>query len=352
MPHNAINEESLFFIRIEKLSKGPAVTCTPDQDAVEVTRIMQEHDSTGLIVVEDGLPVGTFTIRDLRKLISDTGGAIIGRKIRDIMGRGLITVRLHDYVYDAIFKMAMHNIHRLGVVNEEGKLVGVLTDTDLLRIQTRTPLYLLQKIEAAESIDQLKKISRQIMDVVTFASQAGADIISLVQLISQFNDAVTHRLISLLESIEGIALPEGAAYLALGSEGRSEQTLRTDQDSAIVYRDDLTEERLREVERFAIRIADALDEIGVPRCPGNSMASNPEWRHSLSEWKQILDQWMTIPSSENMVKFGMFQDLRALHGDKTLEKELHDQILAEAAHNSIFLFNIARNVCRFPPPLG
>jgi CBS domain-containing protein len=352
MPQSAISEESYFFIRIETLCNGPAITCPPDMDVVEVARLMQVHDITGLVIVENDKPVGTFSIRDLRRLIAETGGAVAGRKVGEIMGTGLITVRRRDYVFDAIFKMAQYNIHRLGVVDDEGKLVGMVTDTDLLRVQTRTPLYLHQEIDAAGSIDRLRTLGIRMLDMVRFATSAGADTKSLVQLISQFNDAITLRLIALMDTLEGIRLPEGAAYLALGSEGRGEQTLRTDQDSAVVYADDLPPEKLAEIERFSARIVDALEEIGVPRCPGNTMASNPQWRHSLSDWKRQLDQWITIPTPEHMVNFGMFQDLRVLYGEESLGNQLHDHILTAVRHNAFFLPNMARHVVRFPPPLG
>lgn len=352
MPHGAISEESFFFIRIETLCKGPAITCPADMDAVEVVKLMQEHDISGVVVIENDIQVGTFSIRDLRRLIAETGGTVAGRKVREIMGLGLITIRRRDYVFDAIFKMAQHNIHRLGVVDDEGKLVGMITDTDLLRIQTRTPLYLHQEIEAAQSIDRLRTLGVRMLEMVRFATRAGADTKSLVQLISQFNDAITVRLIALLDRLEGIRLPIGAAYLALGSEGRGEQTLRTDQDSAIVYVDDLPTEKLGEIERFSTRLVDALEEIGVPRCPGNTMAGNPQWRRSLSEWKRLIDQWITVPTPEHMVDFGMFQDLRALHGDKSLEDQLRDHILAVVQRHPFFLSNMAHHIVRFPPPLG
>jgi CBS domain-containing protein len=352
MPQGAISEESFFFIRIETLCKGPAITCPPDMDVVEVARLMQMHDITGLVIVANDKPVGTFSIRDLRRLIAETGGAVADRKVCEIMGPGLITIRRRDYVFDAIFKMAQHNIHRLGVVDDEGNLVGMITDTDLLRVQTRTPLYLHEEIDAAQSIDRLRTLGVRMLEMVKFATRAGADTKSLVQLISQFNDAITLRLIALLDSLEGIRLPEGAAYLALGSEGRGEQTLRTDQDSAVVYVDTMPPEKLQEIERFSVRLVDALEEIGVPRCPGNTMASNPLWRRSITDWKRLLDQWITMPTPEHMVNFGMFQDQRVLYGDETLGQQLHDHILTAVRHNAFFLPNMARHVVRFPPPLG
>ena len=351
MPYSSINDDQFYFVRIEAICKGPAITCSPETSVLELSRMMQHHNITGVVVVENDIPVGIFSIRDLRRLVVESDGDINGCLARDGMN-GLITVRQQDYVFDAILKMARYKIHRLGVVDAEGKLVGVITDTDLLTLQTRTPLYLNNEIESAQSVDQLRRISARMIEMVTLATRAGADIRGVVQLISHFNDAMTMRLIYLLDREEGVSLPDGATYLVLGSEGRGEQTLRTDQDSAIVYADDLPKKKFPQMEQFANRLIDGLVSLGVPRCPGDTMASNPQWRHSVSEWKQLIDQWIAVPKPESMVNFGMFQDLRALHGDQSLERRLNEHILAEATRNSMFLAYMARNIVRFMPPLG
>jgi CBS domain-containing protein len=209
-----------------------------------------------------------------------------------------------------------------------------------------------REIEAAPSIDALRALGAGMLDLVRIASRPGADIKIMVPKISRLNDTITLRLIALLESTEGIRLPDGATLLALGSEGRGDQVLRSDQDSAIVFVDDLPVGKLPDIERFANRLVDALQEIGVPRCPGNIMASNPRWRHSLFEWKRLLDQWIDAPTPEHTLNFGMFQGLRALHGDKTMEKRLHDHILTTVGRPSIFFPHMALHALRFPPPLS
>jgi len=352
MPNGNICEESFFFIHIGSLCRNAVTTCDPEMSIADAARIMCEQDISGLVVVNGDLPIGIVSIRDFRDLLAETGGDVRDIVVRRIMKTGLITIRRNNYVFEAIFKMARNNIHRLIVVDDGGKLVGMVTDTDLLSLQTRSPLYLNQEIEGAETISHLGAINARIVDMVNCAIRAGTDTRSLVQLISHFNDAFTQRIITLLERDEGIALPAGAAFLALGSEGRGEQTLRTDQDSALVYADDLSASDLDASKRFAERLVDALEEVGVPRCPGNTMASNPKWRHSLSEWKDLLEQWIAVPKGEHMVNFGMFQDFRTLHGDSTLEDALHAHVLACAKRNALFLPYVARNIVRFPPPLG
>jgi CBS domain-containing protein len=351
MPSN-ICEESFFFLHIDSICRSPAITCGPDASVVSAAKKMSDQDITGIVVTVNQKPVGILTVRDLRDLIANAPSSLSEVKVRDIMHVGLITVRHHAYVFEAIFKMAKHNIHRLAVVDAEKNLVGVVTDTDLLSLQTRSPLYLTQEMEAAESIEELREINARILDMVGCAMGAGAATQSLVQLISHFNDTLTQRIIELLDLKENIRLPKKASYLALGSEGRGEQTLRTDQDSAMVYADDISPEELEECVKFAERLVDALDFVGVARCPGNTMASNPEWRHSLTEWKRLLERWISIPKGEYMVSFGMFQDFRTIHGDTAHEDVLHEHLLSVIERNNLFFPYVAKNIVRFPAPIG
>jgi CBS domain-containing protein len=128
--------------------------------------------------------------------------------------------------------------------------------------------------------------------------------------------------------------------------------LRTDQDSAIVYSDTLSAEHLEEVSRFSTRLCAALDQIGIPRCPGETMASNPQWRRSLGEWKRLIDQWVSVLKPDHMVNFGMFQDFRVLHGDREFARQLAGHIRAHVERNSLFLAYVARHITGFKPPMG
>ncbi|MBE0576773.1 MAG: CBS domain-containing protein [Desulfuromonadales bacterium] len=352
MPDSNFSEESFFFLHIGSVCRSPALTCTPHISVIEAARLMREHNIAGLVIVEGEKPIGILSVRDLRDLIATAGENLAGYKVCDIMHAGVTTVRSQAYVFEAIFKMAKNNIHHLPVVNDEQKLVGIINAIDLLSQQTRSPLYLTQEMEAAESIEELKAINSRILEMVRSAMSAGAETRSLVQLIAHFNDGFTQRIITIMENQEGITLPSRAAYLALGSEGRGEQTLRTDQDSALIYADDISTAERDACQRFASRLVDALEYVGIPRCPGNTMASNPQWQHSLSEWQQLLEQWISVPTGERMVNFGMFQDFRTIHGDVSLENNLHEFIYAATRRNMLFFPYAAKNIVRFPAPLG
>ena len=214
-----------------------------------------------------------------------------------------------------------------------------------------TPLKLYHEIEAAPSIEALRELGSRMLDTVGCVITVPVDEKSIVRMIARVNSAITRRIIALMETVEGISLPAGAAFLALGSEGRGEQTLRTDQDSAIVYPDSFSAEQIEQVNRFANRLVDALEATGVPRCPGNVMASNPRWCHSIGEWKQLLEEWITAPTHENILDFCLFQDLSALHGNESLCTELRDHIRTMVRLPPFFFPNMACHATRFPSPL-
>lgn len=352
MPGRQFNEESFFFLQVHTVCRSPALTCPPEMSLIDAARTMRDQNMAGLIVVDDTGPIGILSVRDLRDIIASDGANLANYRVHQVMHQGIVTVRHSAYVFEAIFKMAKNNIHRLGVVNDDKELIGIINATDLLSQQTRSPLYMTQEIETAESFTDLQNINSRILDMVRSAIDAGADTRSLVYLIAHFNDGFTRRIIDLMAAQENIVLPSNAAYLALGSEGRGEQTLRTDQDSAMVHADDLTPAELEACQRFAERLVDVLEFVGIPRCPGNTMASNPQWRHSMSEWKMLLEKWISVPDGENMVNFGMFQDFRTIHGNKKLEEGLHRFIFSTAQRYKLFYPHVAKNIVRFPAPLG
>ncbi|SJZ88423.1 CBS domain-containing protein [Trichlorobacter thiogenes] len=352
MADNLINQDTFYFIEVDLLCSRTPITCPPQTGLIEMAGLMQQHNISGIVVVENERPVGIVSLRDLRNCVATNYGGLASLTVQDLMQTELITIRRHDYLFKAIFKMARYNIHRLVVVNDDGSLAGVITNSDLLRIQSRCPLYLSQEIEAADSFEQLQETGARITELLQFVVKAGADTQSLISLISHFNDLMSLQVITLLDRLEGVRLPRSAAFLVMGSEGRGEQTLRTDQDNAIVYSDSVSTDELKQIKQFAGRVVDRLEFIGVPRCPGGIMASNRQWCHSISTWQRIIARWIGTPTLKNMVKFGMFQDLRVIHGNLSLEKKLREHIIATSHNHTLFFSYMAHNIVQFSPPLG
>lgn len=347
-----MTDEGFFFHRVSELCRKAVATCSPDDDVLRAAALMREKNISGLVVCRDGEPVGVITDRDLRNRLGEIAAASGRIAASRLMSAPLVTIGESEFVFEAIYRMAKNRIHRLVVVDPVGRLVGILTDTDVIKLQVTTPLYFGRDIEDAESFEDLAEIHARVVEVVSYAFRTGARTDEVVRLISHFHDTITQRVFQLLLRDTDKAPTDRFSFLALGSEGRGEQTLKTDQDNAIVHADDLTDKEQAGLEAFSVRLIDSLVRIGVPPCPGGTMANRPQWRRSVSEWSRLLDQWISVPSPERMVNFGMFCDLRTVHGPPGYEQRLKQVILDAVGRNGLFLAYMARNILRFPPPLG
>ncbi len=345
-------EENVFFLPVRDFCRRTVITCAPDDPVVEAARVMREKNISSLVVSHEGEPVGIITDRDLRnKVVAghlDPGALAV----RSIMNAPLITVAEEDFLFEALYRMSRNRIHRVGVVDAAGRLTGIITDSDILRLQTRSPQRMLRQIAESRTVEELQALHRRVQDLISHLVGTGVRTPDLVRLISHLNDRILLRLIHLLREERFADLPERFAFVVLGSEGRQEQTLTTDQDNAIVFADDLCAAEAGRIEAFSRELIERLIAVGVPPCPGGIMASNEAWRRSLGGWKAVLDRWLFNPVPENILNCSMFADLRTLYGDRSLEAELKAHLAAHLRQNGIFLVRMAENVLDFPPPLG
>ncbi len=328
------------------------ITCTPDDPLVEAAAVMREHHISSLVVCRDGLPMGMVSDRDLRNKVVAQGLDPRTLTISDIMHCPLITITGKEFLFEALHRISRHGIHRLVVVDEAGGLTGIITDSDILRLQNNSPQRLIRRIEEARDVEGLRVLHQQVQGLVLHLVGTGVRVKELVRLIALLNDQILVRLIDLLLTGHFSDLEGRFAFLVLGSEGRGEQTLTTDQDNALVYADDMTPAELQRITEFSEALIQAVINIGIPPCNGGIMANNPEWRHSLKEWKGVMDRWFGTPTPENILKVGMINDLRALHGDQALEQEMKDHIAGRLKGNEAFLGHMTANVLRFKVPLG
>ncbi len=345
-------DPNIFFLPVGEFCRREVVTCAPDDALVGVAGVMRQHNISSVVVCEDGAPAGIVTDRDLRNKVIAAGSDPNGLKVREVMNAPLISIGEEDFLFEALYRMSRHGIHRVTVVDKAGHLVGIVTDSDILRLQTRSPQQLIRDIENAGTVAELKDLHRRIQDLVVHLVGTGVPTRDLVRMIAHLNDRLLVRLIELLRAGAFADLPENFAFIVLGSEGRQEQTLTTDQDNAIIYADDLGQEEVARIEAFAKELIDQLIFIGVPPCPGGIMAKNATWRRSLGGWTRVIDQWLAEAVPENVMKGSMFFDLRTLSGDPALEEQLRAHIQARLKQDAAFLVRTAANVLRFKPPLG
>ncbi len=348
-----MSEETTFFLPVKDYCHRDLITCHLNDRVRSAAEVMRDKAISSLIVCdESSQPVGIMTDRDLRSKVVAGGLNPDQTTVGEVMTAPVISVREDDTLFEVLYQMSHHRIHRVGVVDVQNSLIGIINESDIIRLQNRSPQRLLRAIDEAQIVADLKKIHHESEQLIVFLSRNGVRTRELVRLISLLNDQIAEKLINLLKRSHFPAMGSKSTFLVLGSEGRREQTLKTDQDNAIIIADDATDPEVKEIERFSQMLIDSLIDIGVPECPGGIMAKNEFWRRKLSHWKQAVDGWIASPCGENILNFSMFSDMRSLCGDADLEKQLRDHIIQRAEENTIFLARMAANVCLFPPPLG
>jgi len=347
-----MSEENILFQPIKNYCRRNVATCDPEDSVLKVAGVMRDLKISSMIVCEENNPIGIMTDRDLRSKVVAQGVDPATIVARDIMNAPLITVGVDDFLFEALYRISKNGIHRICVVDQDNRLSGIITVTDIMRLQTRSPQKLVRDIDQAATLEELKSYHDQIQSLVIHLVEAGVPPRELVRMIALLNDQLLLRLIDLLRARQFRNLTTKFAFIVMGSEGRREQTLTTDQDNAIIYSDDLTVDEIAEVKAFSEQLIGSLIEIGVPPCPGGIMAKNEFWRRSFTEWGDVLNNWLTSPLPENILNGSMFFDLRTVYGDVNLERGLKEQLATHFKQDKMFLTHTAANVLRFRPPLG
>jgi CBS domain-containing protein len=345
-------EAVTLFQPVGNFCRREVVACAADDPLVAVGAVMRARNISSVVVCDGTAPIGIVTDRDLRNKVVACGIDPNTLAVREIMNAPLITVGEDEFLFEALYRMSKHGIHRVGVVDADGRLVGIITDSDILRLQTRSPQQMVKDIEEAGTLDELKVLHGRLQGLVLHLVGTGVSSRDLVRLIAHLNDRIIVRLVDLLRATRFTDLPGRFAFIVLGSEGRREQTLTTDQDNAIVYADDLAADEVARIEAFSRELIDGLIAIGVPPCPGGIMAKNPEWRRSLSAWIDAIDHWLSTPTSENILTGSMLFDLRTLYGDPAMERAIKEHISGRLQTEPMFLRYAAANVLRFRVPIG
>ncbi|MFA7240881.1 MAG: DUF294 nucleotidyltransferase-like domain-containing protein [Sulfuricellaceae bacterium] len=329
------------------------VTCAPDAPVRAVLAAMREAGIGSMVATEDGAPVGIFTLHDVLNRVV-LAGIDLDRPIIGIMSTALVSLPPSAPAHEAALLMARHGSRHI-LVCDNGKLVGVVSEKDLFSLQRIGLRQISSAIRNAADLDTLKQAADDIRQLAHNMLAQGVAAEQLTLFISTLNDLLTERIIELECNAAGPLCQAGLCWLALGSEGRLEQTLNTDQDNGIVFTvpQGATAETVRALLLpLARRINDALDACGFPLCKGNVMASNPEWCLSLDEWKDKFADWIFRGDMPVLLNASIFFDFRPIYGKRELAHELRDWLNAKIKDNRLFLRNMTQNALDNRPPLG
>ncbi len=315
-----------------------------------------ERARLDFMVVTDGggrWPLGVFTLRDLVRRVALPGGDL-EQPVAAVMTAGLTTLPPEASAHQAALAMARSGVRTVVVVDAAGALAGVVSQEDLFGLQRVGVGEIGRDIQSAGQVEALRQVAPRIRQLADGLMAQGMGAETLTHFISTLNDLLTIRVIEIVADRFEELPPVPMCWMALGSEGRLEQTFATDQDNGIVFEADAAEaERVRRgLLPFARAVNEALAACGFALCPGGVMAGNPAWCLALEEWQRAVAAWVDTPQPEALLKASIFFDLRPLHGREALAERLRAWVLEAAAARPLFLRAMAASALRSRPPLG
>ena len=338
---------------LAELVRNAPVACPATAPLSEAARRMADARVRTIIALDEGgAPVGMFTLVDLLRRVV-LPGRPLDTPLAAVMTSPVVALPATATASEGMHAMAERGVRQLVVV-EHGKLRGVVNERDLFALQRVSMRQVNQDVEDATSVEQLRRAADDIRRLTQNLLAQGAGAEPVTRTIASLNDALSRRAIDLelaRHDLHGIAW----CWLALGSEGRNEQTFATDQDNAIVFAAAGAAEadRLRpRLVAFARDVNADLDRLGFPLCSGNVMAGNPDFCLSVEEWKARFLAWIREPTPQALLAANIVFDFRALHGDTALADALRSWLLGYTQPNAAFLRLMVQNALQVEPPLG
>ncbi|MEG3639036.1 putative nucleotidyltransferase substrate binding domain-containing protein [Magnetococcus sp. PR-3] len=334
----------------DAMTRSP-ITGTPDMTVREAATKMTDIRVSSLLIMNDqDKLIGIVTDRDLRKRVI-VAGLDINEPVSAIMTADPSTIESSAAVSEAQLMMMRTNIHHIPVTEDE-KLVGMITNTDLVRNQPASAVQLMSIVRKAEDVETLSTASERIPNILVNHINSGVDSHLIGKMITSVTDAIHNRLLELAHQKMGPS-PVPYAWMVGGSQARFEQTAHSDQDNALILSDEYDEAEHGEYfEQLSIHMRDALDACGYYLCPGDVMASNPEWRQPVSKWIQYFDKWTEEPEPKALMLASVFFDIRFVGGHEPLFEQVQKHMLSKTKGNNIFLAYMAANALTHAPPLG
>jgi PAS domain S-box-containing protein len=317
------------------------LACTLKQSIRHAAMVMTDKGYDAILILADEKePIGIITDEDIRKRAVARDLAL-DEPVFQIMSSPLVTISERSMLYEAISLMQERGISHLGVRNREGNIISLISNRELLQVQQYAVSQIKQQIENAGTIQAVAAFGKRLPELTATLLNAGSDANHLLRFTALIFDSIVKKLISLILKELGDP-PVPFSYVVLGSAGREEQTLATDQDNAIIF-DDVPEARFESVQQYFLtlgsRISDGLAEAGFQYCPGKIMASNPDWCQPLGVWKKYFKKWITSAEPQDLLDLNIFFDLRQVYGEQShissLQKHIREVI---QSHRSFFIF--------------
>lgn len=338
-------------------TKSP-ITCYENSSLKDAAFKMCEHKIGCIIVINiEKHPVGIVTNSDIKNKIA-TGKFPISTPVTNIMSSPVITDKRDVTVANAQLQMIQHSIGHLCITKDgtaNSKLIGILTHHDILVTLGNSPSVILKEIKRAKRNKTLRSARLKANTLLKSYLEQHIPISHIITIISKINDAVNVRAIELAIKKMGVEPPVAFSWMAIGSQGRKEQLLFTDQDNALIFAN-VDEGDYKQTQAYFLELArlvtKALNKIGFEYCEADMMASNSEWCKSVSEWQAQFKDWIFNPNEKAILLSSIFFDYTHIYGDKTLVDTLTDTIYESVENTTVFFRFLAKDALKSPPPLG
>ena len=347
--HNEKNKElsNIMLASVKDATIHKSVIVPFNTSIYEAAKIIKKEKVPTLLLEDENKNMFIVTDSDFREKV------ILNRmsyeeEVGKISNSGLIYVYENDYLFNAQLIMAKHSIKRLVVKNDKNEIIGIIDQISLSSFFATNTFSVSNEIDKADTVEELKSASKSFIKIIKSLNAKGVKIDFISNLISQLNKRVLDKLFHILAPVELIS---NSALLVMGSEGRREQVLKTDQDNALIISDSCTLSKI-EIEEFTKKYIDTLVDFGYPRCDGNIMISNPYWCRSQKEFKDLIFSWITSPTAESFMNLAIFYDALCVSGNKELLKELKEYIFKIGSTSQTFYMHFAKVIMDFSVPLG
>ena len=347
--HHEKNKEmaNIMIAKVKDAKIHKAVIIDTQKSIFEAATIIKKEKVPTILLKDENAEMYIVTDSDFRQKV------ILNRmdfddKILKIASKGLIYVNEDDFLFNAQLIMAKHGLKRVVVKNEKDEIVGILDQISLSSFFATNTFSVSNQIVKAETVEELKEASLSFIKIIKSLNAKGVKIEFISKLINQLNKKLLDKLYKILAPAE---LYEKSCLVVMGSEGRGEQILKTDQDNALILADDCTisDEKLKE---FTHIFTETLVDFGFPRCEGNIMVSNPYWCRKKSDFKDLIFKWVNEPSGDNFMNIAIFYDAVCVSGDKELITKLKEYLFNISANSQQFNAHFAKIITSFDVPLG
>ena len=350
------NDKELFELQPVRYVKK-VITAKADTKIKDIAQLMKQHHIGSILIEADGIPIGIITDEDLRNQVV-TGEKNIDDKASQIMSSPVLCYPKGVSISQAQLTMMKHNVSHLCITSDgtpNSKIRGIISQNDITVMRGSSPTVLMRAIKRSKSTKELKHIRKRIMVLLDGFMEQNIPLTPISKILFELNDATIKRIIERCIVKMGKEPPVNFAWMSMGSQGRKEQLLHTDQDNAIVF-ENVNEDNLENVREYFLLLAKKvnkrLDIIGFDFCPADIMAKNPKWCLSLDEWKSQFDQWTGNTGADEILLSSIFFDFDISYGDANLTNQLSEYIFEVTKNNDLFLARLGDNALRSASPLG